>query len=257
MLRDLNYLQTRFQNGDFPTQQDFYDVFDSFEHLNNTRKNYIFDKANLDFNPSAPLTGAGLPTTGLTGSPTAFVFWKDHLAGYRYDGGWSLVQFAATSGDMKKADYDSNDNGIVDKAQEINGVDTSGNGTYYGKDSLGVVGFHPVPSGSAGGDMLKAVYDSNGDGVVDTANSALTANAVTGVNASGNDTYYGKNASGAVGFHALPSGGGGSGGSGGGGGDMTKAVYDSNNNNIVDNAEKVNGVDGARCLQVAAVTEIC
>ena len=198
MLRDLTYLKTRFETNDFPTQQDFYDVFDSFEHLTASRKNYIIDKATVDYNPNSPTTGAGLPTSGVYGNPTAFVFWKDHLAGYLFDGGWSLVQVAATSGDMTKAVYDPDNNGVIDKAAQVNGVDGAGNSTYYGKNSSGTVGFHSLPSGGSG-DMTKAVYDTNNNGVVDKATE------VDGVSGSGNSTYYGKNEAGVIGFHALVS----------------------------------------------------
>jgi len=47
---------------------------------------------------------------------------------------------------------------------------------YYGTDASGNVGFFTLPSGSGGGvgDMLKAVYDTNNDGIVDTAAVALS-----------------------------------------------------------------------------------
>jgi len=45
--------------------------------------------------------------------------------------------------------------------------------------------------------MLKSTYDVNNNGVVDKATE------IDGVTGAGNDTYYGKNASGSIGFHAL------------------------------------------------------
>jgi hypothetical protein len=48
--------------------------------------------------------------------------------------------------------------------------------------------------GTGGGDMLKTTYDKNGDGIVDAAEK------VAGIDAAGNDVYYGKNAVGTTGF---------------------------------------------------------
>ena len=60
--------------------------------------------------------------------------------------------------------------------------------------------------------MLKAIYDTNGNGVVDNAEklAGLTLDEILAQ-------------------------------CGGGAGDMTKAVYDINNNGVVDNAEKIDG----------------
>ncbi|CAL9986660.1 tail protein [Vibrio phage D81] len=83
-----------------------------------------------------------------------------------------------------------------------------------------------VPTGM--GDMLASVYDINGNGIVDKASS------VDGVTGSGNSTYYGKDSTGNIGFHAIPPDG-----------DMKKSVYDTNDNGRVDNADSVFGVDSA------------
>lgn len=49
-----------------------------------------------------------------------------------------------------------------------NDVDTPGNDFYYGTDATGTKGWYTLPP-SAGGDMLKSVYDTDVDGVVDSA----------------------------------------------------------------------------------------
>jgi hypothetical protein len=51
----------------------------------------------------------------------------------------------ASFGDMFKSVYDTNNNGIVDKAEKINGVDQAGNLYYYGKDTNGNIGFFLIP----------------------------------------------------------------------------------------------------------------
>lgn len=53
---------------------------------------------------------------------------------------------------------------------------------YYGTDATGAIGFFTLPSGGGGGvgDMLKAVYDTNNDGVVDVA-AVAQAVAWTGI----------------------------------------------------------------------------
>jgi hypothetical protein len=47
------------------------------------------------------------------------------------------------------------------------------------------------------GDMNKSTYDSNNSGAVDQADK------ITGVDAAGNVTYYGKDAAGTIGFHTF------------------------------------------------------
>ena len=51
------------------------------------------------------------------------------------------------SGDMLKSTYDTDDNGIVDEAEAIDGVDSAGNNKYYGTDGSGTPGFHSLPAG--------------------------------------------------------------------------------------------------------------
>jgi hypothetical protein len=83
---------------------------------------------------------------------------------------------------------------------------------YHGQTSVVVsrtltdiiqLGFAVAEGGGSGeGDMLKSVYDTDDDGVVDGADE------VDGVAVAGNSKYYGTNASGVPGFFTLPSGGG-------------------------------------------------
>lgn len=48
-------------------------------------------------------------------------------------------------GDMYRADYDSNLDGIVDLASAVEGIFGSSVSTYYGKDANNNIGFHPLP----------------------------------------------------------------------------------------------------------------
>lgn len=58
--------------------------------------------------------------------------------------------------------------------------------------------------GTGSGDMLKSIYDTNNDGKVNLAENADSADSITGVQNINDNSYYGKDASGSVGFHALP-----------------------------------------------------
>lgn len=59
------------------------------------------------------------------------------------------LSFLVPSEKMDKANYDSNDNQIVDVAASIDGITGAANSTFYGKNESGVVGFHTVASGGA------------------------------------------------------------------------------------------------------------
>lgn len=50
--------------------------------------------------------------------------------------------YARATGDMNKSVYDADNSGAVDQADKVTGIDAAGNITYYGKDSLGNIGFH-------------------------------------------------------------------------------------------------------------------
>ena len=73
------------------------------------------------------------------------------------------------SGDMLKSVYDTNNNGIVDNAEKLNGktesqLDVDKVDGHHASDFALVNHTH-----SGMGDMLKAVYDTDNDGVVDNA----------------------------------------------------------------------------------------
>jgi hypothetical protein len=51
-------------------------------------------------------------------------------------------------GDMNKSVYDSDDDGSVNSADKIKGIDAAANETFYGKDNAGNIGFHTVESGT-------------------------------------------------------------------------------------------------------------
>ena len=74
------------------------------------------------------------------------------------------------SGDMMKATYDSNGNGIVDNAEKLEGHAAS----YFAQAThshaiTDVNGLQDELNGKGAGDMKKSVYDADGDGVVDNA----------------------------------------------------------------------------------------
>lgn len=72
------------------------------------------------------------------------------------------------SGDMMKATYDSNGNGIVDNAEKLEGHAAS----YFAQDthSHAIADVNGLQAAlNATGDMKKSVYDADGDGVVDNA----------------------------------------------------------------------------------------
>lgn len=74
------------------------------------------------------------------------------------------------SGDMMKATYDSNKNGIVDNAEKLEGHAAS----YFAQAThshaiADVNGLQKELNGKGAGDMKKSVYDADGDGVVDNA----------------------------------------------------------------------------------------
>lgn len=141
------------------------------------------------------------------------------------DTSWWIEYIPTGMGDMLASVYDKDGNGIVDNSQKVNGVDTSANHTYYGKDQSGNIGFHAVPPD---GDMKKSVYDTNNNGIVDKAEM------VNGANSAGPKKYYGTDNDNKVGFFDLPPDG-----------DMLKSVYDTDNSGRVDTAESVFGINSA------------
>jgi hypothetical protein len=128
-------------------------------------------------------------------------------------------------GDMLKSIYDTNNDGVVNLAQDLAGIVTANK--YYGTDSNGFKGFYAFPTGIGTGDMTKAIYDTNNNGIVDFSSAISGATSAS--------QYYGTNASNIKGFYNLPPSG----------GDMTMAIYDTNNNGIVDSAESISGSTSA------------
>lgn len=166
-------LYAKWLTGYQPTQQDYRDLFDSF----------------VNFQDHA---GTGPQLT--TGTDSQIRSWSAQV----------LADYVTSRlGDvMTKTTYDTNDDGTVNSAAAILGVDTAGNGVYYGTDGAGNPGFYELPNGT--GDMTKIVYDANDDGKVDAADAA---DALSGAAGAGNSKYYGTNGAGTPGFYDLPVGG--------------------------------------------------
>ncbi len=78
------------------------------------------------------------------------------------------------TGDMLISTYDSNSDGIVNLADNVNGISSANSYTYYGKNAAGSIGFHSLSTVAGSGDMNKGIYDNNDNGVVD--NSERLAN---------------------------------------------------------------------------------
>lgn len=63
------------------------------------------------------------------------IFNKDTNTRFRFNGStWSEITTAG-SGDMTKSTYDTDNDGVVDSAEKVEGVDAAGNSTYYGKNA--------------------------------------------------------------------------------------------------------------------------
>lgn len=97
----------------------------------------------------------------------------------------------------------------ANEATKVTGVDAAGNDQYYGTNAGGTPGFFSRffaldsitdVNISTPTDKFNIVWDSGTSKFIQS-NRAL---GVDGVDASANFTYYGKNAGGTVGFHALP-----------------------------------------------------
>ena len=109
---------------------------------------------------------------------------------------------ASGTGDMLRSTYDPNHNGYVNMAstavsatvavtQAQSDNSTKIATTSYVKTAIGAI----IVSGGGGGDMLRSVYDTNGDGIVDMAATAGTANSVAWANVSGKISINSKSTS--------------------------------------------------------------
>ncbi|AUR81819.1 hypothetical protein NVP1015O_05 [Vibrio phage 1.015.O._10N.222.51.E5] len=145
-----------------------------------------------------------------------------------------------TGGDMLKSVYDPGDTGKVNSAvsadqatlannaltaDKVNGIDGAGLSWYYGTDSVGSQGFHPLPAlgGGAGVTAFTGLTDTpnsyagsatyvlqvngaeTGLILVEKAPKSVEAESVEGANTAPVTHYYGTNDLGVVGFHLLPS----------------------------------------------------
>lgn len=144
------------------------------------------------------------------------------------DSGWWIEYYPTGMGNMLTSVYDIDGNGVVDKASAIDGINASGNDTYYGKNASGAIGFHAIPPD---GDMKKSLYDTDNNGRVDNAD------AVFGINTAGAGKYYGTDQNGTAGYFDLPADG-----------DMLKTIYDTTNTGRVDVAESLFGINTALAL---------
>ena len=78
------------------------------------------------------------------------------------------------SGDMLKSVYDTDDDGVVDEAEAVDGVDAAGNSKYYGTDGSGTPGFYSLPAGGTvdAADVTYTPIDtSDWDGGTDPGNA--------------------------------------------------------------------------------------
>ena len=84
------------------------------------------------------------------------------------------VVASAGGGDMLKAVYDTDDDGIVESSDKVEGVDTAGNSKYYGTDGTGTPGFFTLPSAP-----VTSVFSRTG--VVTAQTGDYTASQITNV----------------------------------------------------------------------------
>lgn len=122
-----------------------------------------------------------------------FYFW--------FDGAWQMVTNVSSGGDMAASTYDIDLDGIVDNAAFVNNltVETAVPSSAVFTDNQSAVDVAVTPSGNltstevqsalvelqteidsdSGGDMLRSVYDTNSDNVIDTVTNAGFINGLT------------------------------------------------------------------------------
>ncbi len=197
-------------------------------------------------------------------------------------------KYVDTHSDMLKSVYDKNGNGIVDNSETLDGKQANvavspntiilrdGSGRAKAADPFNDTDIATKKYVDTHSDMLKSVYDKNGNGIVDNsetldgkqANVAVSPNTIILRDGSGrakaadpfNDTDIAtkkyvddSTISSFLGLTDTPDSYSGQDGKivkvnstataleFGTGGDMLKSIYDTNNNGIVDNSEKVGG----------------
>lgn len=142
-------------------------------------------------------------------------------------------------GDMTKSVYDTDNDGVVDSAETATVLKTArtitvgGTGKTFDGSSDISFSLEEIGATNNSGDMTRAVYDTDNDGIVDNAETAValvTARTITVGNAG--KTFDG---TADISFTLAEIG------AGDGTGDMLQTTYDTNQNGVVDNAEKVNG----------------
>lgn len=93
-------------------------------------------------------------------------------------------------------------NSILQKGEIV--LDWDNNKLFIG-DGVTLGGIEIGTSTSCAGDMLKTIYDTNNNGIVDQAEVANIASSIAGSPSA--NQYYGTNATGTKGFYNLPGGG--------------------------------------------------
>ncbi len=153
-------------------------------------KNYLIDTSTAVSNITLPTVSADIsriafsdraqsfgtnngiitPATGDTvnGNPNFALDFDGESVTLVYDAvntNWIVIngiQSTSTgSGDMLKSVYDPGNNGVVDKASAVDGIDTAGSLKFYGTDAAGVAGFYDYLVATAVRDALQALTDTN------------------------------------------------------------------------------------------------
>ena len=96
---------------------------------------------------------AGLPIDTTNQSAGQILQVNSSNDGFMYSG--------AGSGDMARAVYDVDSDGVVDEAASVEGVGVAGNSKYYGTNAVGTAGFHSVPVLSVNGATGAVVLNTN------------------------------------------------------------------------------------------------
>jgi hypothetical protein len=137
------------------------------------------------------------------------------------DGSISTHAASGSGADMTKATYDTNSNNIVDNSEKLGGNLPA----FYLTNSVATTTYLKLSGGTLSGHLIMGNY------------SVLSSSSIEGITKI-------KWADGSISTHAATMSG----------ADMTKATYDTNSNNIVDNSEKLGGALPAAYLTTAVAT---